>query len=272
MCKQLVAYAAVEIRIRRCIDGSCCRQHTDRSAFGIEQCRFRRTAFTSIAQGEVTGSKQPERQVLIAHRLDVLLVQHRLVRNRVITAMTRIIEEQRSITKQVHQSVLGQRITLSAGVHFLRIRVEENLMNHEIRICYTYALRAHFCCLRVGTVLTVVRQIDQLVLPFAGLLVAHVADQLIHRRLRLLYTLDRQTAYTDIHLTRTVRSAFIIIQETEIVLSAIRLHLIDRVLGLIGQQQACTRIGQQLTVIKTTVPHEQQPSRFLDTAAVRPVV
>ena len=55
-------------------------------------------------------------------------------------------------------------------------------MYHEIRVLKTYHLGALLCRLGVSSVLAVVRQIDNLVLPFAdilgvvGVYVVYVAD------------------------------------------------------------------------------------------------
>ena len=132
--------------------------------------------------GETTGGEQPERVVLVGHVLDIFDIKNGLVGNSVITSVTGVIEEQHAVLEQVSQAVLGQWITLSAGIHFLWIGIQENLVYHEIRVLKTYHLGALLCRLGVSSVLAVVRQIDNLVLPFAdilvvvGVYVVYVAD------------------------------------------------------------------------------------------------
>ena len=145
-------------------------------------------------------------------------------------------------------------------------------MYHEIRIGFAHAFGTAFCRLCVLTAIAVICQIDQLVLPFARQVVAHVSDQLVHRRTGFFHRLDRQTTDTDIHLGGQVIESFVIIEPTEIVIGGIGFYFIERVLRLVGQQQLRARVRQQVSVIERAVTHEQQPARFLSVAVVRAVV
>ena len=109
-------------------------------------------------------------------------------------------------------------------------------MHHKIGVLHSYQFRALLCRLGMHAVLAIVSQINQLVLPFARLVVLYICNQLIHRRTGLFEVHNRQTSHADIHLGFLVRCSFVIVQPTEIVVRSVSIHFIDGVLRLIGQQ------------------------------------
>ena len=130
-------------------------------------------------------------------------------------------------------------------------------MHYEIRILNTHQLRTLLCGLGVRTVLSVICQIYQLVLPLTGLFVADILDQFINGRTCFVQTLYRQTTYADIHAALRINSTFVIIQIREIVIRSICFDLVYRVLRLVCQQQRSTGVTQQFAVIERTVPHKK---------------
>ena len=112
------------------------------------------------------------------------------------------------------------------------------------------------------TSFTIVGKVHDTVFPFARILIVHVANNLIDHLLRLFGRANWQTSYTDIHGSGGIIIAFGVIQETEIVVGGIAFHFVEGVFRLVGKQQGRTGVRQQFAVIKRTMTHQQQPSRF----------
>ena len=170
--------------------------------------------------------------------------------------MTRIIEEEHTFFEHRVYFVLSNRITLTAGIHLLRISIEEHFRNDEVRVLQTNEFCTRLCRFCMRTSFTIVGKVHDTVFPFARILIVHVANNLIDHLLRLFGCTNRQTSYTDIHGSRSVIIAFGVIQETEIVVGGVAFHFIKRVLRLVGKQQGRTGVRQQFAVIKRTMTHK----------------
>ena len=107
MLEELCGHGAAEFGVTRCVNGARRCQNTYRAAAGVQHGRLGRTTLSSVKLREVTGGKEPEGLILIAHQLDVPHVQDRLIRDRVITAMAGVIEIEHAVAQEVLDLVLG---------------------------------------------------------------------------------------------------------------------------------------------------------------------
>ena len=255
--EQLGAHRPVDLVVLRRIHRTRSSQNTDRTAVRIQYRGLGGTAATGVKLREVTSREQPETEVRITHVLDILEVQDGLVGDGVITAVTGVVEEEHTALEQVLHAVLGQRITLAVGIHLLRVGIQENLMNHEVRVRQTNHLGTYLRCLGMRAAFSVVRQIHQLRLPLARLLIVHITNEFVYYLASFGKVVYRQTTYADLHRAGVVVLALFILEKTEIVIGRIGVHLIHGVLCLVGQQERSTRVGQQLAVVERTVTHEQ---------------
>ena len=170
--------------------------------------------------------------------------------------MTRVIEEEYALFEHRVYFVLSNRITLSAGIHLLRISVKEHFRDDEVRVLQTNEFCTRLCRFCMRTSFTIVGKVHDTVFPFARILIVHVANNLIDHLLRLFGCTNRQSSYTDIHGSGGIIIAFGVIQETEIVVGGVAFHFVEGVLCLVGKQQGRTGVRQQFAVIERTMSHQ----------------
>ena len=266
MSEKGIAEISVDIGVLRSINGTSSRDDADGTTVGVEDSLFCRTAFARVEMGETACSQHPECLVGIGHTLYAFEVHHTLVGDGIVAAMSGVVHIECSVLEQVIQLVFRQRITLARGIHFLRVCIEVDFIDHKVRVLPAYALCTLFRHTCMEVVVAVVSQENQLVLPFAETIVLHISDQLIHHLLRFCNRVYRQTTDTDVHASLCIALALVVVEKTEIVVAGVCLGLHGGVLGLVGEQGVLSRSGKQFAVVERTIAHQQKPTRLFAAA------
>ena len=199
--------------------------------------------FHAVERHDVASGEDPQWQVLVAERLEVVERQYPLVGHLVGAAVTVVVHDERALGLLPLYDVGDLRIRVSRGRCHLVVGVPHHLAHVVGRVQGLHEVGRLVGVAHVNVVVAVVAHHHDGVFPVAGVAVLNIAYGLVYHHLGILFRVDGQSAHGHVaHVELADRrrckvGALAVVEIREEAVVYIAVHGAERVVALVGKQE-----------------------------------